>query len=162
MRMRRMNDAARADAPGVITHPPILYAGGLLLAFGLDWLWPLPFIPGRAGDWIGGLLVALGLSVAAWAIVTLARAGTNIPTHKPSTAVVTRGPYRFSRNPIYVGLTAVMAGIAFLANSAWVLVLSVPTLLVLHHGVILREERYLEAKFGADYRSYKSATRRWL
>lgn len=104
----------------------------------------------------------LGLAVAVWAIVTFVSAGTNVPTHKPSTTIVRRGPYRLSRNPIYVGLTAVMAGIGLMADNAWVLILLLPTVLVMHVGVILREERYLESKFGAEYRDYKSAVRRWL
>lgn len=160
--MNHDDPTASSDSPGVITHPPFIYAGGLLIAFGLHWLWPMPILTGPVGDWVGGLLIVLGLAVAVWAIVTFVSAGTNVPTHKPSTTVVSRGPYRFSRNPIYVGLTAVMGGIGLMANTAWVLILLVPTLLVMHYGVILREERYLEAKFGADYRAYAERVRRWL
>jgi protein-S-isoprenylcysteine O-methyltransferase Ste14 len=90
------------------------------------------------------------------------RAGTNHGTHKPATALVTGGLNRFSRNPIYISLSLIYAGIALLANSAWALVLLVPLLIVMHYGVIVREERYLEMKFGEDYRRYKAAVRRWL
>ncbi len=150
------------DHPGVITHPPFLYGGALLAGAGLDWLIPLPMLDAGAGRIPGIILIALGLVLAGWCAVLFHRAGTGIPTHLPSTTVVSHGPYRFSRNPIYLGLTVISVGIGLWANSAWMLGLLVPTLVIMEIGVIRREERYLEAKFGDDYRAYKARVRRWL
>jgi protein-S-isoprenylcysteine O-methyltransferase Ste14 len=80
----------------------------------------------------------------------------------PTTALVAAGPFRFSRNPLYVALTLVYVALALLTNALWVLVLIVPVLFVTHYGVVRREERYLEAKFGDAYRAYRSRVRRYL
>ncbi len=90
------------------------------------------------------------------------RAGTSVDPLKPSTAILTEGPYRISRNPIYIGLTAAYAGIGIAVDAPWVWVLLLPTLVVMHYGVIAREERYLERKFGKEYLDYKARVRRWL
>lgn len=90
------------------------------------------------------------------------RAGTNISPSRPATALVVGGPFRFSRNPLYVALTSLFLGLTLIFNTAWGLLLSIPVLIVMHYGVILREERYLEAKFGESYRDYRASVRRWL
>lgn len=151
-----------ADHPGVITHPPLLYAGALVAGAVLDWILPLPLLAPGAGMVPGITLIVAALALAGWCLGLFAKAGTNVPTHKPSTAIVTTGPYRLSRNPIYLALTALSVGIALWVNSAWMLGLIVPTLVVMTIGVIMREEKYLEAKFGDDYRAYKARVRRWL
>ena len=150
------------DHPGVITHPPFLYAGALAAGALLDWVVPLPVLDAGAGQLPGLVLIVLGLTLAGWCAMLFRRAGTGIPTHRPSTAVVRHGPYRFSRNPIYVGLTSLAAGIAIWVNSYWMLGLLVPTLVIMQIGVIQREELYLESKFGEEYREYKRRVRRWL
>ncbi len=154
--------ANEPDCPGVIAPPPFIYLGFLALGFGLDWIWPVAVLPEAAQYLVGALLIVLGLAVALASIRRFKAAGTNIPTPKPTTAIVTDGPYRYSRNPIYIGLTAVYAGIGITADAPWVLVLLAPLLLVMHYGVIAREERYLERKFGAEYLDYKASVRRWL
>jgi len=88
--------------------------------------------------------------------------GTNVRPDQPSLAIVTDGPFRFSRNPMYLATTGLYLGLTLLVNTAWPLILLSPMLLVLHWGVIRREERYLEAKFGEPYRAYKSRVRRWV
>lgn len=150
------------DAPGVITHPPYLYAGALAAGAAVDWLIPLPVLAPGGGLTPGLALIALGLGLALWCFTLFHRAGTNVPTSRPSTAVVTVGPYRISRNPIYVALTTISVGIALWANSWWMLGLLMPTLVIMNIGVIDREERYLAAKFGDDYLAYKAQVRRWL
>ena len=90
------------------------------------------------------------------------RAGTHVEPHKPSLVLVEGGPYRLTRNPMYLGLILVLVGCGFVASLDWALPLVIPFGLVLHHGVVLREERYLGAKFGAPYRAYLDSTRRWL
>jgi protein-S-isoprenylcysteine O-methyltransferase Ste14 len=90
------------------------------------------------------------------------RVGTNVNPTLPSTALVEAGPFRFSRNPLYVALTFMYVGLALLANALWVLALIVPVMVLMHYGVVRREERYLEAKFGDAYRDYRSRVRRYL
>ncbi len=90
------------------------------------------------------------------------RAGTNIETHRPTETIVTDGPYRYSRNPLYIGLMSLYSGAAVMGDSLWVLGLLAPLLVVMHFGVILREEAYLERKFGDVYRAYRARVRRWL
>lgn len=158
----REHEKDGADHPGVITHPPVLYAGALAAGAVLDWIVPLPLLAPGAGMVPGVLLIGAALLLAGWCFRLFTKAGTNLPTHKPSTAIVTSGPYRFSRNPIYVALTALSVGIALWVNSAWMLGLIVPTVVVMTVGVIMREEKYLEAKFGDEYRAYRNSVRRWL
>lgn len=153
---------AHADSPGVITHPPFLYSGALVTGALLDLLIPLPILPPGRGFAPGVALIAAGLALALWSILLFRRAGTNVPTHRPATAVVTAGPYSFSRNPIYVGMTALSIGVALWANSFWMLGLLLPTFVLMNIGVIDREERYLSAKFGDEYLAYKARVRRWL
>ena len=90
------------------------------------------------------------------------QAGTNINPLQPATSLVTTGPFRFSRNPLYLSLTLLFAGLSLILNSLWGLIALAPVLAILHFGVILREERYLEAKFGESYRQYRTQVRRWL
>lgn len=154
--------AGRDDKPGVIAPPPALYGGALAVGAGLDWLIPLPLLAPGAGQAPGVVLILAGLALALWCVLLFRRAGTAVEPYKPSTAIVSSGPYRFSRNPIYVALTAVSVGIGLWANSAWMLGLLLPTLVIMRIAVIGPEERYLEAKFGAAYLDYKARVRRWL
>jgi len=159
-----MSDSAgaRPDNPGVITHPPFLYAGALAAGALLDLLVPLPIMAPGAGMTPGLALIVAGLALGGWCVWLFYRAGTNAPTHKPETAIVVDGPYRFSRNPMYVGVTALSVGVALWANSYWMLGLLMPTLVIMNIAVIEREERYLAAKFGDEYLAYKARVRRWL
>ncbi len=150
------------DHPNVVTHPPFIYLAGLLVGLGLDYPWPVAMISGPARYWVGGALIAVGAVLVADAFRRFVRAGTNIPTNRPATALVTGGVYRFSRNPIYVTMTMLYAGIAIAADSFWMLALLIPILAIMRYGVIAREEIYLEAKFGDDYRAFKASVRRWI
>jgi protein-S-isoprenylcysteine O-methyltransferase Ste14 len=155
-------DSPGKDSPGVIAPPPVIYLAGLALAFALDWIWPIALLPGAVQVAVGILLIVLGLSVVVMAFIRFRRAGTHIEPHKPTTAIVTDGLYGVSRNPIYVALAVISVGIAIAADNIWVLPMLVPTLMVMRAGVIAREEKYLEGKFGEEYRRYKAAVRRWL
>ena len=147
----------------VIIRPPLAWALAVIAAFALDWLMPLPFVPAAVpAPWLGGAVFVVALALFAWAIATITRAGSNVPTNRPTTAIVDAGPYRFTRNPIYLGMTLGLVGLAFAFDSLWLLAMLVPFLVVIRYGVVAREEAYLERKFGDVYRGYRSRVRRWL
>lgn len=152
------------DIPGVIAPPPIIFliflAGGWTLgnligepSLGLPDLW-------RRG--IALVLIAFGLIVEGWAAGLFRRAGTAVKPWKPSTALVTNGIYALSRNPIYVGFTIIYAGLAIGLDSPLAAAMILPCLIVIDRFVIVREEAYLERKFGQPYSAYKDKVRRWL
>jgi protein-S-isoprenylcysteine O-methyltransferase Ste14 len=150
-----------ADNAGVIVRPPLLYAVALAAMLALRWLWPLPIFSGAAFR-SGLALVALAVGLLIWGRQTLVTGGTNVDPSLPSTAVVTSGPYRFSRNPLYMGLAVVYLGLTLALDTWWGIILLALVLIVMHRGVIQREERYLERKFGDGYRQYRAAVRRYL
>jgi protein-S-isoprenylcysteine O-methyltransferase Ste14 len=157
--------ASDTSTAGVIARPPLLFLAALLLGFAADRLLPFPFtVPG--GDpvrWtVGGGLVLVGLALAAAGIRNFSRAATPVPTSEPTRALVTGGIHGWSRNPIYLGLFLVYAGIGVAARSPWALILTLPLAVTIRYGVVAREERYLETRFGAAYRAYRERVRRWL
>ncbi|NKB57611.1 MAG: DUF1295 domain-containing protein [Alphaproteobacteria bacterium] len=153
---------AKPDTADVIAPPPLIVLAGLLAGYGLDFLWPAPSLPNEFGYPLGVLLGVTGLAAALPALRGFRRAGTSPEPWHPSTALVTEGLYKYTRNPMYVGLTLIYLAIAAAFGGAWLLAMLLPTLATLHYGVILREERYLDAKFGEAYRAYKASVRRWL
>ena len=151
------------DTPGVAVFPPLLF--GLALAAGLLLGWPFPahlFAPGDFRLVLGIGLMLAGIAFGFPAVRRFKAAGTNVNPMQPSTAFVATGPYRWSRNPMYVGFILLYVGLGVLTNSVWMIVMLVPVLFILRKGVILREERYLSAKFGDPYRAYCRQVRRWL
>ena len=100
--------------------------------------------------WLGAMVFVLALALFAWAIVTISRAGSNVPTSLPTTAIVESGPYRFTRNPIYLGMFLGLIGLAIAFDNLWLTMLA--PALVIRYGVVAREEVYLERKFGDVYR----------
>ncbi len=157
-----MTESAKTkDNPGVIAPPPLIYLGFLALGFGLDYLWPIAVLPDRVQVFTGAALIVLAAAVVVPAMRQFHKAGTNIQPHRPTLAIISAGPYRYSRNPMYIALSLLYAGIGVAADNLWVVVLLVPLLVVVRYGVIAREERYLEAKFGDAYLRYKAKVRRW-
>jgi protein-S-isoprenylcysteine O-methyltransferase Ste14 len=158
-----MSDAS-TDTSGVAFPPPLIYAGGFAAGYGAHRLLPIrlwlePTTVVSALGW--GLLVA-GVLLAVGAAYLFRRAGTTPNPAKPASALVIWGPYRFTRNPMYVGMTVLYCGGTLLLNDPWPLAfLPVVTALVQRY-VIAREEAYLERKFGDVYRAYKTRVRRWL
>ncbi len=150
------------DHAGVAFHPPILLAAALLLGFGARWLTPLRFLPDVVAVPLGPVVVATSFGWFVWAVVTMRRAGASIPTSEPTEAIVMRGPYALSRNPIYVAMLALQVGVGIWANSGWFLGLAAASVGLLWWGVVSREERYLEGKFGNAYLQYKARVRRWV
>src|SRR5713226_1578076 len=156
-----MNDTAATAQ--VIIRPPLAWALAVIAGLALDWLVPLPFLPADLDACcLGAPVFALALALAAWAIVTITRAGSNVPTNRPTTAIVESGPYRFTRNPIYLGMFGGLVGLAIAFNNLWLLMMLVPFALVIRYGVVAREEAYLGRKFGDAYRGYRLRVRRWL
>src|SRR5215831_16196750 len=162
----RFNGPAMADTTdtaNVIFRPPIAWAVAVLAGLALNWLMPLPFVPAAVPTaWLGAMVFALALVLFVWAIATVTQAGSNVPTNLPTTTIVDAGPYRFTRNPIYLGMVLGLIGLAIALNSLWLLLTLVPFAVVIRYGVIAREEAYLERKFGDVYRRYRARVRRWL
>jgi protein-S-isoprenylcysteine O-methyltransferase Ste14 len=156
---------ATAEAPdtaGVIAPPPLIYLAGLAFGFGLEALLPGASLPGLI-RWVGGGVLALaGVALLASFNTAFTRKGTAVEPWKPTTAIVTTGPYRVTRNPAYLGMALVYVGIALLAGALWLLVPLPLVLVVIDRAVIAREERYLERKFGREYLDYKAGVRRWI
>ncbi len=150
------------DTPGVIAPPPLIYLAGLVIGLGLGYLAPTPFLPRSLAYGLGAVLILIGAGIIISGRRMMLQAGTAIKPTLPTTALVTTGLFRFTRNPLYVGATLFCVGIAVAARSAWALVLLLVVLAVMQRGVIDREERYLERKFGADYVRYKERVRRWI
>jgi protein-S-isoprenylcysteine O-methyltransferase Ste14 len=156
------NDAATARP---IMRPPLLFLGCLILGFLLDRVLPLPFKLSQAAlvCWVaGGGLVTLGVAMFAAAVRNFARASTPVPSTQPVRTLVTTGVHGVSRNPIYVGMFLFYIGIGLVALSPWILVLTVPIVIIMRYGVVAREEAYLERRFGDVYREYNARVRRWL
>jgi protein-S-isoprenylcysteine O-methyltransferase Ste14 len=153
---------AAADSPGVVFPPPFVYIGFILAGAVLQRLWPVGFAADWWQSWVGGVLVALGVALMLAGVTKFRRAGTNVPPNRPALVLVTDGPWRYTRNPLYLSLALAQLGIGVATNSVWIVLLVVPVLIVIRYAVIAREERYLEAKFGAPYRDYKASVRRWI
>jgi protein-S-isoprenylcysteine O-methyltransferase Ste14 len=130
----------------------------------LQWLWPPGALANMGQSWrlaVGCVLILAGVSLAAAGRRMLTRLATNVSPLRPATALATGGVYEWTRNPLYTGGTAVMIGIAFIFTLDWLLLLMVPAVLILHFGVVRREEQYLERKFGDSYRTYKASVPRY-
>ena len=145
-----------------ILRPPLVYLAAILLGLLLYLAWPMPLIPSALGAPIGGtsVLVAIGLFVSA--VRSFRAAGTPIPGNRPTTIIVRTGPYRFSRNPIYLAFSLLQLGISLWVGSLWLLSTLVAAVALMNLVVIPREERYLEARFPSVFVPYKAKVRRWL
>ncbi len=152
------------DVAGVIALPPLIFLGFLAAATVLEAVVPLPVLAARAlaRYLAGAALAACGSVMIGMGTRRFLAAGTNIPPSLPTTALVVEGIYGRTRNPLYLGTTLVYLGLSVAAGSLWAIVLVVPLLWVINVGVVAREERYLERKFGDAYRAYKTRVRRWV
>ena len=150
------------DHPNVIARPPLLFLAALLWAIITHGFITLRFHMGDAPFYLGVAFMAAGAILIAAAITELHAAKTGVDPMKPVTALVTGGVYRYSRNPIYIGLSLLYFGIGGVLDMPWILVYFLPLLWFLHNGVILREEAFMEGKFGQEYREYKQRVKRWF
>ena len=150
--------------PGVHFPPPLVYVTGFLIGWLIDRRWPAPLsqLSGETRDVIALLCLALWLALMSGAFIVFTRAHTSIIPNRPASAIVRSGPYRFTRNPMYVSLAALYAGLALLYDSWWPLLFLIPVLLVIRYAVIAREEKYLTGAFPVEYSAYCSHVRRWL
>jgi protein-S-isoprenylcysteine O-methyltransferase Ste14 len=157
---------ARLPDPGVGFPPPLLFVAAFVAGLAVErWVWRLPLGGQSARPWLlagGWTAVVLGFALAQWGIVTFFRARTSIIPSRPARQFVTSGPYRFSRNPMYVGLTTLYLGLAAVFNLGWPVVFLPFVLWSLFALVIRREERYLASVFGDEYAVYCRNVRRWL
>lgn len=157
----------KGSGPGVYFPPPFIFVGGILLAWLLEArVYKLPVIPDSVSPIvyrsIGYLVMLAGIAMAAWGMVTFKRAHTAIIPHKPASSLVDTGPYKFTRNPMYTGMTLLYLGVAVHLNSGWAFLLLPIVLFLLHRFVIRREERYLSAAFGEAYDAYRARVKRWV
>lgn len=150
------------ETAGVLAPPPLILLAALLIGFGLDVLWPRPFAPDWARFGAGPLLILGAFLLALLAKRRFDRAGTAVKPWVPSSVIVTDGPFAYSRNPMYLAMAVLLVGAALLGNSLWLLAVTVGFVGILQQGVILREEAYLERRFGAVYKDYKARVRRWI
>lgn len=160
------DDRAPANA-GILVPPPFIFAAGYLLGWVLHrYFLPLAFAPGEAAPpglrLAGEVLIILGAIFALWAVLTFRRARTSLLPFRPASTLVVEGPYRWSRNPMYLGLTAIYVGAALATNMVWPLLVLPLTVYALQVLVVRREEIYLERVFGERYIEYRSTVRRWL
>ena len=156
------DETNNADNPGVIAPPPLIYAGALAAGLLANRRYHIPFLPRRVARTLGVPLVVGGLAVGFLGDREMRRAETNTHPYKPATTVVTGGPFRFTRNPLYLSMTLIYGGISALANALPAAILLLVVLRLMRRGVIEREERYLESKFGDEYIEYKVGTPRWI
>jgi protein-S-isoprenylcysteine O-methyltransferase Ste14 len=152
------------DHANVVAFPPIILLATIALAIILDHFLPLgiiaklPFVPRLAA---GAILFLIGAATLIWTRLAFGKAGTSIRPDQPTTALVTSGLFAHVRNPVYQGASIALIGLALMLASDWIVLLMVPALALIHYGVVLREELYLERKFGEPYRSYKAQVPRY-
>ena len=153
------------DRPGIIAPPPLMTLVAIIAGLTTDRFLRLPMIPAESRPLrvaAAALLAVVAAAVLAAAKWEFHKHRTTANPYRPSTAVVSTGIYRYTRNPIYVALMLVVAAVAVGANTLWLLAALLPLFLLLHFGVVKREERYLAAKFGTTYEDYLQLASRWL
>lgn len=149
------------DHPDLPVKPPFVFLGAMLIGIVVDWIKPMPARPDRWGG-LGMIFVALSLGLIYWAWWTLKRHHTDVRPWKPTTAIVTTGPYALTRNPIYLGFALFQVGIGLWSDKLAVLLMTIPAIAATNNWVIAREESYLFRKFGAEYERYLTQVRRWM
>jgi len=145
-----------------LVRPPLVYLGSIGLGVAIHLFWPVQWLPAPVSLPLGVMLALPAVALFISSVRTLRKAGTPVPGNQPTTAIVRAGPYRFSRNPIYLAFTLFHLGVAAWLNSLGVLLTLFPALALMALVVIPREERYLEARFPSDYLQYKREVARWL
>ncbi len=157
-----MDIKEKKDRPGVVAPPPLIYVAVYALGYLIQGRNPLLIPEHIFLEILGWVSVGSSLVLAISGMIMMKRARTHIDVYKPSTAIVSEGPFRFTRNPLYLSLTLMYIGVATLKAMFWPLIVLPIAILIMQFGVIRREERYLTAKFGEEYLNYRGRVRRWL
>ena len=157
-----MSIDSRSDNAGVVAPAPVIYGAAIAVGLAAEFALPIALMPRPVGFWLGAITIAISIPIVVSAFRALARSRTAFDARKPTTSIVTDGIFRYSRNPTYLSLTLLHVGIALVLGSLWVLLMIIPAVAVVHWGIVLREEQYLNAKFGEEYRSYAAKVRRWV
>lgn len=150
----------KKDVPAIIMLPPTLVL--LHVVAGITVNWMLGGYYGHAWGWIGLFMLAACFGIIAWSKKRFSIAGTPVPPNQPATAIVKEGPYKFTRNPMYLSFMIGFIGLSFLASAPFMTLFAIPLLYLLDQRVIVPEEEYLSAKFGETYLDYKKQVRRWI
>ena len=145
-----------------LVRPPFVYLGSITLGLVVHLLWPVRLVPTSVSTPLGAMVTLLGVALFVSAVRTFRAAGTPIPGNRPTTTIVRSGPYRFSRNPIYLAFSLLQLGLSFWVNSIALLITLIPAVALMSFVVVRREEGYLEARFPSEYLPYKASVRRWL
>lgn len=156
---------AERDAAAVRVFPPAVPLGVILAGIACDRLWPIagPDLPVAVRFGVGGAIVVVSiLGLGLWSVLLFRRSGQNENPWKPTPAMIERGPYRLTRNPMYLQMVLVCIGFALMLMNVWILLLTLPGAWILQRFAITPEEAYLESKFGEEYRSYRQRVRRWI
>lgn len=147
---------------GIRVLPPFIFLIALIVAFLVERFLPVPLVPAGLRYSLGGALMFVSLAPMPWVLRAFIRAKTSIDARHNASSLIVDGLYQYSRNPIYVAMITLCIGIGIMADNIWVLPALVAAIFYLFYTVIVVEERYLEAKFGDEYRDYKRRVRRWL
>ena len=159
-----MNSTSQGpDVPNLgFVRPPLVYLSAIIMGVILHLLAPVSFFPRAWAMPVGIALVLIAVALLVSSIARFRAAGTPVPAYKPTTAIVRKGPYRFTRNPIYLGFSLLQLGVAIWVNTVWLLVTLAGAMVLMNYAVIRKEEQYLERRFGNEYLEYKGSVRRWL
>jgi len=152
----------KPDKPNVRFPPPLVYLAAILIGAAFDKFVPMHIFPAGLTGWLGGSLLLLALTLSGWSFREFKKAKTTIRPDRPVSVLVTTGPFRFSRNPMYLALSMLQLGVGIWMNSVWVVVFLMPVIALIRWRVIAPEELYLIGKFGQVYLDYQAKVRRWL
>lgn len=151
------------DAADVRIPPPVLYLVAVILGVLLHWQWALGFAQGsHLRISLGVAVICGGVAILLGAFSVFRRMGQHPDPRKSTPTIARDGPYRFTRNPMYLGTSLIQLGLGIALGNAWVILLLLPVVVLIHYRAILPEERYLEGKFGNEYTSLKASVRRWI
>ena len=153
---------SQPDHAQVITQPPVIYLGSILLGWLINKVFPMTISSGTWFKWVGVIFILIAIIIIALSRREFIKVNTSIRPDKSTTAIITTGPYKVSRNPLYTSLTLFHIALGIVFNNLWILFMVIPAIIMIVLGVITKEEKYLENKFGQQYLDYKSSVRRWF
>lgn len=159
---QHQSGVAKAQEASRAAPAPGIFVAVLLVGMLLSLAFPVNFLPREVTVLVGAACFLLPFALGFAALFAMRRARTSVNPYRPTTVLLTGGPFRLSRNPMYLGMVIQYVGLSLLFNALWAIVLLPLALVIVHVTVIKREERYLEQQFGEDYRAYKARVRRWL